>query len=192
MIRVVDPPALLVALDRVKAHLRVDGDEENDLIAIYIAAAQATIDGPPGWLGRALGVQTLEYRTYLPDRGGCAIMLPCPPVVEVTGVSIVDDEDRETAIDPSAWRLTGDAELQLHAALGVTGSARRPDALRIRYQAGYKPGNNEDFLWPPLLASVPAAMLVMISMLYEQRSGAADLQNNPTVNALLGPLRVWG
>ncbi len=47
-------------------------------------------------------------------------------------------------------------------------------------------------MWPPLLASVPAAMLVMVSLLYEQRSGAADLQGNPTITALLGPLRVWG
>lgn len=192
MLRVVDPPAPLVTLDRVKAHLRVDGDEENDLILAYIAAAQATIDGPGGWLGRALGKQTIEYRTWLPGRSGCAVSLPCPPVVEVTGVSIVDDEDREFVMDQAAWRLVGDAELQLRAAAGVVGSACRPDALRIRYQAGYKPGDNEDFLWPPLLASVPAAMLVMVSLLYEQRSGAADLQTNPTIMALLGPLRVWG
>ncbi len=56
-----------MTLDRVKAHLRVDGDEENDLIQAYIAAAQATIDGPGGWLGRALGKQTIEYRTWLPE-----------------------------------------------------------------------------------------------------------------------------
>ncbi len=70
MLRVIDPPAPLVTLERVKAHLRVDGAEEDDLIAVYIAAAQATIDGPGGWLGRALGRQTIEYRTWLPDRSG--------------------------------------------------------------------------------------------------------------------------
>ena len=191
MLRVVDPPAPLVTLERVKAHLRVDGTEEDDLIAGYVAAAQATIDGPGGWLGRALGRQTIEYRTWLPDRTG-GIPLPCPPVVEVTGVTIVDDEDRETVLDPAAWRLVDDAEVQLRPAAGLLATAGRPDALRIRYQAGYKPGVSEDFLWPPLAASVPAAMLVMVSLLYEQRSGAGDLQGNPTITALLGPLRVWG
>ena len=33
--------------------------------------------------------------------------------------------------------------------------------------------------------------IVMVSLLYEQRSGAGDLQSNPTVHALLSPLRVW-
>ncbi len=115
-------------------------------------------------------------------------------MVEVTGVTIVDDEDRETVLDPAAWRLVDDAELQLRRpAGGLLATACRPDALRIRYQAGYKPGESEGLLVAAaLLASVPAAMLVMVSLLYEQRSGAADLQGNPTITALLGPLRVWG
>ncbi len=66
---VVSPPAPLVGLDLLKQHLRVDGSDDDALITAYAAAAQGQIDGPAGWLGRAIGPQTLELRLDRFDAG---------------------------------------------------------------------------------------------------------------------------
>ena len=52
---VVTPPEPVVSIDEAKDHLRVDGDGEDALIEGLVAAATGHIDGPNGWLGRAIG-----------------------------------------------------------------------------------------------------------------------------------------
>ena len=59
---VVTPPQPLITLDEAKRHLRID-DYDNDLeISGFLQAAVAMVDGPDAWLGRSLGLQTLELR----------------------------------------------------------------------------------------------------------------------------------
>jgi hypothetical protein len=57
---VVEPPARLVSLEDMKAHLRVTADDEDALIEAYIDAACGWLDGPDGWLGRCIGSQVIE------------------------------------------------------------------------------------------------------------------------------------
>ncbi|WP_297534627.1 head-tail connector protein [Nitrobacter sp.] len=52
-IRTVAPAEMPVTLAEAKAHLRVDHDDQDDLITAQIKAATAWFDGYSGILGRA-------------------------------------------------------------------------------------------------------------------------------------------
>lgn len=73
----IEPPtASAVSLAEAKAHLRVDGDDEDLLIQTYIDAATAYLDGMDGILGRALCPQTWRFEMDREDAG-----LPLSPVI---------------------------------------------------------------------------------------------------------------
>ena len=76
---VVTPPAPIVTLEEAKAHLRVDHADEDALITAVVATATAWLDGPDGWLGRALGEQMLEV-DFPADGDPADRAYPCPPV----------------------------------------------------------------------------------------------------------------
>ena len=89
-VAVITPPTPILTAAQAKAHLRVEGDAEDAYITDLIAVATAWIDGPDGWLGRALGVQVLE--AVLPsDRWRGERRLPLPPLVEIVSETPADD-----------------------------------------------------------------------------------------------------
>src|SRR5690606_28165025 len=94
-----------------------------------IAAATRTIDGPSGWLGRALGPQTLELSGWF----GCErVRLPFPPIIDIVSVVTEDRDGNAETVDPSMYRRDGDCLVVKPGASWVT----RP-VHRIRYEAGY-------------------------------------------------------
>jgi len=186
---VVEPPPALLTLAQVKAHVRPDTDEADDTLRDLIAVAQAHCDGPGGWLGASLGPQILELRAPgFPALDG--VPLPCGPVNGIVAVSFTAPDGRAATLPPSACLLDGDVLLP---APGQTwpATAARPDAVRLRYRAGYPPaadGGAAHAVPPPILQ----AMLIMIALLYENRLGDVALAGNRAVAALLAPFRRWG
>lgn len=71
------PTADVVSLLEAKLHLRVDGDDEDDLIQGLIDAAVSYLDGADGVLGRALAPQDWEV-VFCGDTAG---ELPLVPVI---------------------------------------------------------------------------------------------------------------
>jgi len=104
----------VLTLADAKAHLRVDGNEEDALIEGYVAAAIANLDGRDGWLGRALGEQAWELR--LSSFSGNAIEVPLPPLIEVEGVSYYDTNNMLQTLPSSTYDVIG---------IGGFGKARR-------------------------------------------------------------------
>ncbi|MCC0806511.1 phage gp6-like head-tail connector protein [Methylobacterium sp. W2] len=92
---VVTPSDPIVSLAQAKKHLRVEHGDDDDYIADLVAVATGWLDAPDGWLGRALGLQTLEMvvpaRLWSRDR-----QLPFPPLVEI--VSVTASDDGETTV----------------------------------------------------------------------------------------------
>lgn len=181
---VVTPPAVpVVSLDQAKDHLRVRHDDEDALITAYIAAATAHIDGPGGWLGRALGDHVLEARF---DTFECIGALPYPPVIEVESVKYIDGDGVETTVAPSVYEVRGTV---IGTTWGQSWPSPRsePEAVRIRYRAGYQ------ILPSPILA----AILLMVGDLYRNRGEAlinqttAQVAMSTTVQNLLAPFRVY-
>ena len=212
---VIAPPAPLVELDLVKQHLRVDHDDDDTLIAALLAAASANIDGPDGWLGRAIGLQTLELRQdgfYAPDwrvgqgyawEGGwtgsawgrwpfARIQLPLPPFVDVLTITYEVAAGADQVLGPSGWTAT-DEGVTPAAALGWPGGRVAANAVRIRYRAGYVDADGN----PQTPAPIAAAVLMMTADLYATREASvidatrATQVTNPTAQALLQPFRIW-
>lgn len=182
---VVVPPDPVVTVDEAKSHLRIDGNDEDSLIGIYVAAATSHIDGPSGSLGRCVGVQTLEVELPLCRQ---SIRLPYPPIIDIDTVTSVDGDGSETLLDASDYVL---ADGRLRPPLGKTwpNSGSRGGLLRVRYRAGY--GLTSD---PPVQAlppSIRSAILLMTAGLYS-RDPAAQADAFSAADGILFPLRVLG
>jgi hypothetical protein len=125
MLRVVTPPGPIVTPSDFAG-----GTAADDARALaVIAAVTETIDGPTGWLGRALGPQTLDYSGWFGHRH---IKLPCPPVITIEGVYVADRDGIETIVDPDSYRLDDDCLVVSEGASWVW-----CEKHRIRYKAGY-------------------------------------------------------
>lgn len=99
----VTPPSPLVTLEEAKHQLRVDHDEEDSLIQLYIDAASSRLDGPSGILGVAYSTQTWDL--FLDEFPSEAIFLGVGPVVYVNSVSYLDSTGDTLIINPSTYTL---------------------------------------------------------------------------------------
>lgn len=77
---VVPPAERPVSLEQAKLHCRVDGDEEDQLVELYLDAAVSHLDGYRGILGRCLVTQ--DWRMDL-DRLPRVLRLPFPDATVV-------------------------------------------------------------------------------------------------------------
>ncbi|MGZ9812041.1 head-tail connector protein [Pseudoroseicyclus sp. H15] len=177
----ITPPAgTPVSLAEAKAHLRVDGPDEDGLIAAYIEAATAHLDGWTGILGRALMPQTWRQAF---DCWSPRMALPLFPVLSVEAVTYLDGEGAEQTLAQEAYELRTDSAGAYLCLLEVS-LAARVGSIAITYRAGYADA-----------AAVPrpihVAILLQVAALYEHREASIEggLAENPAVHALLAPYR---
>ncbi|WP_230769528.1 head-tail connector protein [Sphingomonas sp. Leaf4] len=184
---VVTPPVPVVTVAEAKQHLRVDSDDQNAMIEGLIAAATAHIDGPDGYLRRAIGSQVLEagMDSFCYDR----IDLPYPPVIEVQSIRYEGTDGVWRTLDPGRYE-TRDGSIG--SAWGVSWPAVRryrgaSRSVLIRYKAGYA------VLPPP----IRVAILMMTADLFRSpgsiggtHSGTKTAISAP-VEALLAPYRLF-
>jgi len=186
---VVTPPAPVVTWADADQHLKLSGDTSQQAeVEAMIAAATGTLDGPDGWLGRALGRQTIEARCDRFD--DCGIYLPLPPLVSVDSVKYLDSSNIEQTLPPERYELQGS---RLVAAWNTRWPTMlcRPEAVRVTYTAGYAPG--------ALPFNIRAAILLMVGDLYANREtvisgssvGSVQIPMSTTVERLLGTYRVF-
>lgn len=177
---VVPPSSFPVTLDEAKAQLNVVDSDDDDLIEQYIAAATQALDGPFGWLGRAIMPQTWYYfRDGFPGAAGdwvtpigCAcgtsmtncsgVEIPLPPLSTVDEVAYADPDNpgnylimptTDYAADNSGyvgWVQPVDAWPSAGTAL---------NAIRIKFTAGYA-------IVP---ADIKQAILIMVRDYYDLR-----------------------
>jgi uncharacterized phiE125 gp8 family phage protein len=187
---VITPPSdLPVSLDEAKRHLNVETDDDDALITLLIESAVSWIDGPAGWLGRALMAQTLELRLDgFPSCRDGEVNLPVLPVVSVNSVTYAADVDgSDTVLAGDKYRLAGEILAPAYNLSWPSYRAQR-EAVRIRYVAGYESAD-------VVPAAIKAAILLMVGHLYANREAVIV---GETVNvmplgaeALLGPFRVY-
>ena len=172
MLRLITAPTdAVLTLAEVRDHCRVDdGDTApNTRLAALIAAATAYLDGGEGILGRCLLPQTWEYYGPTWPRN-----LPLPPTIAVASVKYLDLAGVEQTLAVDQYRViygTTVAGATIWPAIGTTWPETdiAPDAVRVRFSAGYAPTDAS-----PPVSQVPLgirqAMLLMVSHWYENRS----------------------
>lgn len=198
---VITPPEPVISLEEAKAHLRVDHSDEDALIIGMVAAATQHLASPHGWLGRSIGVQTLELRMWSFDEQcrGDPISLWFPPVTEVLSVTYVDSDGVDQTVDDTDWRIVGERYLA-PVYQGQWPAARLDhDSVRIRYRAGYPEvvpdGGGDPVRTVP--EPIIEAILQHVGVFYENReevaAGAAFSSLPPgfSAEALVSPFRIW-
>jgi uncharacterized phiE125 gp8 family phage protein len=184
---VATPPAPVVTWADADQHLKLSGDTSQQAeVEAMIAAATANLDGPDGWLGRALGRQTIEARFDRFDH--CGLDLPYPPLVSIESVKYLDPTNVEQTIDAGQYDILGSRLVPAYQCRWPE-PLRRHEAVRVRYVAGY-----ETVPFP-----IRAAILLMVGDLYRFRetsldgraTGIAQVPMSTTVERLLGPYRVF-
>lgn len=168
-LRQITPPAIEpVTLEEAKQHLRIDGNEEDSLIAALITAARQKAED---YTRRAFITQTWE----LALDSACGVLhLPRPPVQAVETITVDG-----VAVAAENYALVSPDVLHIKVPL----YAANPGGVVIRYRAGY--GDTS--------ADVPQvirqAILMLVAHLYEHR-GDEVVELPPAVKTLLQPYRV--
>jgi uncharacterized phiE125 gp8 family phage protein len=195
----------------VKQHLRIDFDDDDDLIDALILAVVAQIDpAAGGWLGRALRPQTWELRLHgFPNRG---IQLPFPPLISVSSLKYDDTNGVEqTLVENTGFRVLGIGTngKQVVAPLynQIWPNARcDSESVRIRFRCGYPVAIAADPNHVPPIEAVPDAlpppiiawMKLIIGSLYENREsvviGTREIvaQLPDHILQMISPYRVYG
>lgn len=193
MLYLVDQPAELpISLIAAKAHLNVDHSNDDDVISSMIATAVAHLDGPGGLLGRALVTQRWELRlSRFPER---TLEIPLPICREIVSITYLDRDEAEQTLPLGDIRVTGlggDEPAQLWPTLSAPwpATADHPEAVRIRYDAGF--GAAAD-----VPAALKSAILQHVASLYQTREasyvGPARVETVPHgYLELIAPFQQW-
>lgn len=182
-VRTVAPTTTPVSLTEAKAHLRVDHDDQDELITAQIKAATAHFDGYTGILGRALVTQTWRQDfCRFADR----LPLPVSPVISITSVVYYDAGNMQQTLDASAYDLFADARgayLTLQHVQSWPGTYPRNNAASVTFIAGF--GDAADIPEP-----IRQAILLIVQRLYDGADTEIDVAIDRVVHALIAPYRM--
>lgn len=126
---VIAAPAALMTSEQAQAGMPALAGLDSGVLDDLIATAAEEIGGPTGWLGRSLGVQTLELR--LPAFPCGRVVLPLGPIVEMVSVTYAA-AGGDVVVPGAGYELRGDC---LHPKSAWPSGCN----VRIRYKAGYDP-----------------------------------------------------
>lgn len=171
--RVTAPAERPVTLIEAKRLLVVEHDNHDDLIESFIDAGVETLDGPRGWLGRALIDQTWDL--YLAGFPACGkpIELPLPPLIEVVEIFYANGSGVQTELTSDLYVVAHGGDQPSRIALPANGTWPTAQcvahAVRIRFRCGYL-----DDTVSPAVAAVPSpiktAILLYVGNLYRNRT----------------------
>jgi uncharacterized phiE125 gp8 family phage protein len=171
-----------LALADAKTWLRLDQDDEDDLVRALIVAARLQVEATTG---RLMVSQT--WRLTL-DAWPCGGIVPVPlvPLASVAAATVVGDDGATTSLDLAAVTVDT-ASRPARLLVASRPPARRFAGIRFDLVAGYGAG-----------ADVPAvfvqAMRLLVAHWYENRTlvaaPGADAEMPRAVTAMLAPHRV--
>lgn len=197
---ITEPTVEPLSLAEVKEYLRITDTDEDASIRILIKAARKHIEGPYGFLGRALVTQTWEL--VLDEFPANEIKIPLPPLQSITSIKYDDGDGNETTLADTEYTVDNVSEpgwvVPVSSGSWPT-TFEGINAVRIRFVAGYESAANSPVDSPAeYSANVPddirSAMLLLIGSMYEHREeiqvGSAAVALPWGAIALLRPHRI--
>lgn len=128
-----------VSLEEARAQCRIDYEDEDALLSVYITAAREHAE----MVTRRALMTSLWDHTLDGFPSGGAIRLPYPPLIDIESVHYIAPDGEVAELEPSAYQLDARQEPGLlMPAPGTSWPATRrmPGAVWIRYRAGYQDG----------------------------------------------------
>jgi uncharacterized phiE125 gp8 family phage protein len=213
--QLITPPVVEpVSLDMAKSQLRVDFDDDDLLINMYITAARQYCEQ---FTNRAFYNQTYvlsldhfnygDWRSTVPMERrnplnysalweAMALRLPMPRLVSVTSITYVDTFGNTVTLDPSLYVAdsTSQPARIVPAPSGTWPSSDyyMPGSVKVTYVAG---SYGDGVTIENCPAAIKTAILLMVGHLYENResTGSASLKVLPLgVSSLLSPYKFYG
>jgi uncharacterized phiE125 gp8 family phage protein len=183
ILRLVTPPTeRAVGLNEARRHMRVEDTDSDDLIAMYLEAAEQSL----AYVGRAL--RPASYALDIYGHVTRCIDLPMPPLRTVTAVRAPDATGTMAAIDPANYSVMKTSEGR-----GTILTATAYNWPFPLYNPGYVTATIEFTAGYDVVPSgLRAAILLIAGSLYENRSAASPVPLTKLpfgVDALLGPVR---
>ncbi len=168
-VRVVEAPDAILDGELIDGYTAGTADS----IDRDIAAVVEGLDGPGGVLGRALGPQTLELvASRWCDIAKCGVVrLPYPPLIGEIVVTYLDTEGVSQTFASSHYR-TNETSILLKVGESWPSIQSAPDAIRIRYRAGYDGDVN-----PDVPSRVLSAVIMMVNDLRRSGSDRGSLRS---------------
>lgn len=153
-----------VDLAIAKQHLRVDHDDDDDLIEAMLKAAE---QHAAGFTGRVFVDSTFDL--LLDGFPADVIKIPNPPLIEVIGVFYDDGAGGEIEMPASGYVIDRSIDPpQLVLSSGAGDWPTTTGAARVRFRAGYI-----DNVPDPPIGEVPQdiqiGILLILSTMYENR-----------------------
>jgi uncharacterized phiE125 gp8 family phage protein len=191
----ITPPAVEpVTLDEVKAFVRIDADDDDDMLGVLIAAAREFVEQQTG---RQLVVSTFDY--YRDSFTDCArgIRLPISPLHEVESVNYVDpDTGTVLAVDQYEVDTISQPGWVMPVENGWPGSMSTINAVRVRFVAGYEPTEDSPIDYTlNIPARAKLAVKSLVAHWNDNRTPIAETGWHTAplhVTRLLAGFRVWG
>lgn len=185
------PSAFPVSVADARTHLNIEDGVDEALLFQLIAAATAHLDGERGILGRCLIEQ--DYELILPEFPRGPIMMPLPPLMQLTTINYLAPDGEPSFILPADCRIVGmgseDAVSIYPPGSAWPATMQDPEAVVIDFKAGY--GDPENVPEP-----LRRAILTYVGTLYANRESTTTGPNSPrfvdeAYEALIAPYRVW-
>jgi uncharacterized phiE125 gp8 family phage protein len=183
---IVDPLSYPVTIDEIKSFARIDGNDQDALLEIFL---QGVIEDIETYLGRALIERTIQMTMDIWNSN--EIELKKPPLISVISVNTVDENDVETIYDSNNYYVITESipgKLIIKNGIELPSNFDRSfSGFQIVYIAGYG-----DISKVP--SKIKVAIMQWVTMIYEDRSMTKnDISYNeppPEVKRLLSNFRV--
>jgi uncharacterized phiE125 gp8 family phage protein len=201
---VITPPQPLLAPAEIREQLMLPASVSDGVLSRLVTVATQEVDGPDGWLGRALGAQVLELRDdRFPRCWEDGLQLLCQPIGAIVSVGYDDIDGVARTVDAADYEKHGDA---LFARRGFSWPATsgRPEAVRVRYNAGQDAADVPERIKHAIALRVGRLYRFAISdpslkkevvegvgSIEWDLSGAGALTADRAIADLLGPYRIW-
>jgi uncharacterized phiE125 gp8 family phage protein len=183
-LRLVTPPAAEpVTLAEAKAHLRIEGAEDDAYVTALIQAARQHVE-EVCWRG----LVTQEWEAVLEGFPDGALELPKGNLASIASITYVDSAGATQTLAPATYEAdTVSVPGRLLLAYGQSWPSTRCqwDAVRVRYTVGWAAGE--------VPTPIRQALLLLVAQLYEHRTVDEDRAlSRPsfTVDVLLAPYRL--
>ena len=173
-------PEPLVTLDEAKTALGESGSDRDELITGLIAAAQAELDGPKGWVGISVAQQSVEVSF---DEFCDGMQLPGGPIIAPVTLTYLDNNGVEQTLDDQVYALLTDDRIALQPTQSWPSIYSRAEAVKAAYDVGI--ADDDD----PRIALMQTAIKLHVRMTLD---GEDPEKRRETIIWLVAPLKVWG